>query len=250
MRRRFGSRGKRAVQWSTAVGVSALIIGLGSSHALAAAAWTESGDAGDLPGVAQNAAGPPSATLESITGTISPGNDADMFRICLTGAGTFSATTVGGATFDTQLYLFDETGMGVYGHDDTPGQNLQATLPAGHALTPSTAGVYYLAISQFDNDPVSTGGLIFPSFPFSPVYGPTGPGGNAAVTGWTTNTSLQGGGAYTITLTGAVFCPILPTSAHQCKKGGWQDFEGVFRNQGDCVSYVATGGKNRPAGTR
>jgi hypothetical protein len=28
-----------------------------------------------------------------------------------------------------------------------------------------------------------------------------------------------------------------PTSKGQCKNGGWQDF-GVFKNQGDCVSYV------------
>jgi hypothetical protein len=30
----------------------------------------------------------------------------------------------------------------------------------------------------------------------------------------------------------------------QCKNGGWQSF-GVFKNQGDCVSFVATGGKHR-----
>lgn len=34
-------------------------------------------------------------------------------------------------------------------------------------------------------------------------------------------------------------------AASQCKKGGWQSY-GIFRNQGDCVSYVATGGKNPP----
>jgi hypothetical protein len=33
----------------------------------------------------------------------------------------------------------------------------------------------------------------------------------------------------------------------QCKNGGWQTY-GVFKNQGDCVSYVATKGKNPPAG--
>ena len=32
-----------------------------------------------------------------------------------------------------------------------------------------------------------------------------------------------------------------------CKNGGWQTY-GIFKNQGDCVSYVATGGKNPPAG--
>jgi hypothetical protein len=39
----------------------------------------------------------------------------------------------------------------------------------------------------------------------------------------------------------------LPTSKDQCKNGGWRNFPG-FKNQGDCVSFVATGGKNQPAG--
>jgi hypothetical protein len=38
----------------------------------------------------------------------------------------------------------------------------------------------------------------------------------------------------------------LPTNKDQCKKGGWQSFA-VFKNQGDCVSYVSTHGKNPPA---
>ena len=36
-----------------------------------------------------------------------------------------------------------------------------------------------------------------------------------------------------------------PTSKDQCKNGGWKTFA-VFKNQGDCVSFVATGGKNPP----
>lgn len=39
---------------------------------------------------------------------------------------------------------------------------------------------------------------------------------------------------------------LLPTNVDQCKNGGWRAF-GVFKNQGDCVSFVATGGKNPPA---
>ena len=39
----------------------------------------------------------------------------------------------------------------------------------------------------------------------------------------------------------------LPTSKDQCKNGGWKTF-GVFKNQGDCVSFVATGGKNPRGG--
>ena len=36
-----------------------------------------------------------------------------------------------------------------------------------------------------------------------------------------------------------------PTSKEQCTNGRWRTF-GLFRNQGDCVSYVATGAKNVP----
>ena len=40
-----------------------------------------------------------------------------------------------------------------------------------------------------------------------------------------------------------------PTSKDQCKNGAWKNF-GAFKNQGDCVSFVATGGKNPPAGAK
>jgi hypothetical protein len=36
-----------------------------------------------------------------------------------------------------------------------------------------------------------------------------------------------------------------PISKDDCKKGGWESY-GAFTNQGDCVSYVATNGKNPP----
>lgn len=40
--------------------------------------------------------------------------------------------------------------------------------------------------------------------------------------------------------------PNPPTSAAQCKDGGWQDYTDAagfaFANQGGCVSYVASGG--------
>jgi hypothetical protein len=39
----------------------------------------------------------------------------------------------------------------------------------------------------------------------------------------------------------------VPTATAQCKDGGWRTF-GIFKNQGDCVSFIATGGKNQPAG--
>jgi hypothetical protein len=43
--------------------------------------------------------------------------------------------------------------------------------------------------------------------------------------------------------------PSTPTSKDQCKDGGWKTFTNPsFKNQGDCVSFVATHGKNPPNG--
>jgi hypothetical protein len=48
------------------------------------------------------------------------------------------------------------------------------------------------------------------------------------------------------TLTKTVTVTCQPTTTADCKNGGWKTY-GVFKNQGDCVSFVATGGKNPPA---
>jgi hypothetical protein len=39
--------------------------------------------------------------------------------------------------------------------------------------------------------------------------------------------------------------PKLPSSKDQCKDGGWKTY-GLFKNQGDCVSFVATKERNLP----
>ncbi len=40
--------------------------------------------------------------------------------------------------------------------------------------------------------------------------------------------------------------PSLPTAKEQCKEEGFKVFTAGFKNQGDCVSFVATQGKNEP----
>ncbi len=44
----------------------------------------------------------------------------------------------------------------------------------------------------------------------------------------------------------------VPTTKDQCKKGGWATLTDSaarpFKNQGDCVSYVSTGGRNSASG--
>ena len=163
----------------------------------------EIGDAGQLLTEAQII---PSVepTLDSITGNLSSNNDVDLFQVTLTGGGTFSATTQGTDTTvsDPQLFLFDENGFGVFGNDDF--NSLQPTLPAETPLTPLEPGTYFLAISSFNNDPVSSFGEIFASSDqfgqFGSVLETTGPGGGAPLSGFTD----AGGstGSYTIALTG------------------------------------------------
>jgi hypothetical protein len=40
-----------------------------------------------------------------------------------------------------------------------------------------------------------------------------------------------------------VDAPPLPTSAGQCKEGGWRSFGDTFKNQGQCVAFVQRGPK-------
>jgi hypothetical protein len=40
-------------------------------------------------------------------------------------------------------------------------------------------------------------------------------------------------------------CEPPPTTADACRAGRWETY-GIFTNQGDCVAFVATGGKNEP----
>jgi hypothetical protein len=161
--------------------------------------WNEIGDAGQLLGTAQTTTG--AGALTSITGGLSSGTDVDLFRIYISSPAAFSATTIGGASFDTQLFLFNSAGLGIYANDDSVG--LLSRLPAGHVNSPTITGLYYLGISQYDRDPYSSGGLIFPSSPFTGVFGPTGPGGALPLSNW--GGSAGHGGGYTITLTGASF---------------------------------------------
>jgi Bacterial pre-peptidase C-terminal domain len=164
-----------------------------------ASAATEAGDAGDLPATALDLS---AQGVVQIDGAFATATDVDVYKLCLSGGGTFSASTVGGTTADTQLFLFNSSGLGVYGNDDE-GALRQSTLPAGHALTPHGAGEYYLAVTPFNLDPFSPGGAIFP--PLSTVVGPTGPGASAPVGGWFGR--LSGAGAYRVTLTGASCAP-------------------------------------------
>jgi hypothetical protein len=192
---------------------------------------TESGDAGPLPETAQQAIGAP----DLIVGSLSS-DDQDVYKICLTGGKTFSAAgqpTGPHDLPDTELFLFDASGRGVYGNDDFGGSR-QPQLPAGHPLTPTAGGVYYLAIVSFANRPVGSGAEIFgsPVLQYFPILPPDLGGGDLPVTGWTGSAYYAGG--YRVALTGTRAC--LPTTKEECKNGGWHDFG--FEDEGECIAFV------------
>jgi len=69
--------------------------------------------------------------------------------------------------------------------------------------------------------------------------------GNANTTFGTGPSGTTLNESFTSSLTQPV---LISTSKDQCKHGAWQNFGGTFKKQGDCVSFVATGGKNPPSG--
>jgi hypothetical protein len=153
--------------------------------------WYEQGDAGDLPETAQSTG---SGLLTQIRGSLDV-NDVDMYAIYITDPAAFSASTVGGATWDTQLFLFDANGVGVVAEDDTGG--LQSTIDntAGCITAP---GLYYLAITRYNKDPLgcNDGDLWFTN----DNNCPNGPDSSSRVDIWTG--SILTAGSYTIFLTG------------------------------------------------
>jgi hypothetical protein len=191
-----------------ALAILAIFLASGPVQA-ATTTFAETSDAGELLSSAQIINTQPAQTdLTTITGSLTAGIDnADLFQIFLSGGQTFSATTVTGSSIaDTQLYLFDSSGLGIYANDDdNDAGSLLSTLPANLSFTPTSSGVYYLAVSGFNYNPTSASGSIF-DLTSAPVVGPTGPGGGASLSGWT-NVNADNTGSYTITLTGSQFVP-------------------------------------------
>lgn len=177
---------------------------------LPAQIFAEVGDAGDLPRTAQQTTG--AGNLSQITGTIGL-DDVDVFLIQIYDTQTFQASTVGGAAFDTRLWLFDQDGRGVTMSDDLPGGVLQSRITGQFVLGP---GRYYLAIAKNGLYPIT-----YTEQQWDPAGSPTierrpdGGGRKSAVQSWIGNNST--GAAYTISLVGAAFAPnqvLLPGNHH------------------------------------
>lgn len=166
---------------------------------LAGPDWEESdhGDAGPIPTSAQHVMG--IGTLNTIHGMLSVDFDSpdfqDMYliRIDCPTAITFKAGTDpsfgGSADFNTQLWLFNASGLGLLANNDvTPSMGLSGfgnMSTDGTGVVVSTPGLYYIAISGAGSVPVNSFGAALFSFT-SPieVSGPDGPGGSTPIASW------------------------------------------------------------------
>jgi hypothetical protein len=161
--------------------------------------------AGALPGTAEDLTGDtPTEIIGSIPDTVDPLLGVNMFKIDIVQPLDFSAITVTSSSgiTDTELFLFDSSGNGVYANDDMGGGDpttfslsclpsadgsnpCPSSRPSG--VGPVSPGIYYLAITRSSNMPTTGGSEIFTILNSTDVVGPSISG---AVDGWD-------GGAFT-----------------------------------------------------
>jgi hypothetical protein len=121
-----------------------------------------------------------------------------VFKIHILNYLSFSAETVPvgahGIT-DSDLFLFDASGHGIYMNDDASGSNTLSCLPSAtssnpcsssrNGVGPTSNGIYYLAIANSANYPTSSTGEIFsPISPTDVVGADLTAGGAAPFSGW------------------------------------------------------------------
>jgi hypothetical protein len=194
-------------------------------------------DAGDLPASAQTPTG--TNPFSVLTGNIEATSDADMYFINVCDLANFSATTTNpDTTGDTQLFLFNEQGLGVVHNDDNPAGGLTSRITG--ALVPAP-GNYYIAVSRYNRDPVDEGGnLLWNNTPFNTERAPDGPGAFSAVAAWLGNSGSAG--AYRLEMTGACFAGGSPPCNPDYNDDGNVDQDDVAY----LVNVVAGG--NNPTG--
>lgn len=211
---------------------AAVLLAFGAAVSGASAqTYAKSGLTGNVPGNSQITQG--LGSLTEITGTFdfettgserSVRNSAfpDLFEIFIDGSSPFSATTLGqpSSVYDTQLFLFDFSGNGLYANDDA------SDFSKGSLIFPTVnpnPGLYYLGVATygtvarsgpgaasdiFDNTIDDTSGAV--SFTGLKEARP----GSGPLTQWFRSTANVETGSYSIALTGASFAvPPVPEAS-------------------------------------
>jgi hypothetical protein len=192
-----------------------LLFAAGVASPALAQVFTETTDAGTLPGAALPITG--SGPLTRINGSLgaAAGDQIDLFIINIVSPSTFSAATRNlGQSFmsDTQLFLFSLDGVGIAKNDDIDEINYLSDLPVGDpAYASLTPGLYILGIAPYGvlptivTNPTSTTQSVFPFQPFTGVTGPLN--GSAPMIGFGTISGFASTGDYAIDLTGTAAVP-------------------------------------------
>jgi hypothetical protein len=191
------------------------------------------------------------ATIDTATGVatvIGPFGTCTDVTVPSFGGGSCTIEGIEGIAFDSAGTLWGS--LSARGAAGTPGL---------YSINPATGAATFVAPIQDSSGTPPSGGVVSLQFDCQgTLYGGTATGLFAPDGGRLVTINPATG---LFTFVGAVSATAgnslgalafqnsrcLPTSKGQCKKGGWRNF-GMFKNQGDCVSFVATRGKNPPAG--
>ena len=157
-------------------------------HTVQSADFVEMGDAGPLPGTAQDA-----GQADAIIGVNDGETDVDMYKLTLDTAGIWDFETTQGS--DTILFLFNDQGLGIQMDDDSAVGELSLI------QVDLLAGMYFLAIvdSNANVRALDSDGLEIWDSAFLSQAPPNGPGAENPVADWGTGGSPTAN-TYTISI--------------------------------------------------
>jgi len=183
--------------------------------------WIEQTDAGSVPQTAQTVTA--SGTVSKIRGALAGASQLagiandfeDMYRVLITEPTQFFFRTDpdsgGGADFNTQLWVFNESGLGLLGNDDADNPGVGSAIfqfsTDGTETGIFQPGIYLVCVTGTGNVPLSDGLQMFFFGSPTEVSGPDGPGGQGVVSGW--SNSFDGGstGDYELSFQGVTGVP-------------------------------------------
>ncbi|HEY9622184.1 MAG TPA: DVUA0089 family protein [Crinalium sp.] len=162
-------------------------------------------------------------TVDRIVGRM--GFTPDLFKINIVDPIRFLATTESSLSDhpDTQLWLFDSNGRGLFANDDINPNDVRYVSGSRRSsvrISPRFGtgtlkpGIYYLGISPYNVDPIAADGFIFPDDPAQrrKLYEPDQVLSTSPLAGWRkraeTTYPIY---SYTIVLKGVEFLPNSPT---------------------------------------